>query len=197
MMKMILKLKIRKETFLFAVVAIMTFLAADVLAVDVLAAAGQGIDTSGPDSAYCSGMGYLYTTKPGVNNGQAVCQFPDGTWCDAHAFFTGDCAASTNIPYNPNINPYTYNPYAYNPYMYGNPYMYNNPQGALDIADATKTCQKYGGGVQSVHTSYGDVNMCVFPGDGYVDLMALRNGINGGFYGDNWYYYAYSWLNAP
>jgi len=192
---MTFELKNRKRTFLFAVLGIAVF-----LATGVLAAAGQGIDTSGPDSAYCTGMGYLYTTKPGINNDHAVCQFPDGTWCDAHAFFTGDCAAPTNVSYNPNlyINPYTYNPYPFsNPYNYYNPYRYNNPQGALDIAAASKTCQKSGGAVQSVHTSYGDVNMCVFPDGSYIDLMALRNGIHGGFYGDNWYYYAYSWLNAP
>jgi putative hemolysin len=75
--------------------------------------------------------------------------------------------------------------------------MYNNPQGALDIASATKTCQKYGGAVQRVHTSYGDVNMCVFPDGSYVNLMGLYNNVYGGFPGDNWYYYAYSWLNAP
>lgn len=125
-------------------------------------------------------------------------QYPDGSWCDAHTYFTGDCAPSANA--TPASSAY-FN--ASNPYTYVNPYMYNNPQGALDIADATKTCQSYGGVVQRVHTAYGDVNMCVFPDGSYVDLMGLYNSVYGGFGGyggfavDNWYYYAYSWLNAP
>ncbi len=169
----------------------------------------QGTDTSGPDSAYCTGNGYYYTVTPGVNNGKAICQFPDGKWCDAHAYFTGDCATSTNEYPNPNLAlnpnlPYNLNPYnnpvvAGNPYAYYSPMQYNDPQGALDIADATKTCQQYGGVVQRVHTPYGDVNACTFPNGNYVDLMGLNNAIygGGGFPGDNWYYYAYSWLNAP
>ncbi len=191
---MIDKLNNRKRTLLFTGLGIMALLGAIVLTAAGQGVSGQGIDTSGPDSAYCTGNGYLYTTQPGVNNGTAICQFPDGTWCDAHKYFTGDCAASTNVPYNPGL----YNPA--NPYTYSNPYTYNNPQGALDIADASKTCQKYGGVVQRVHTSYGDVNMCVFPTGSYVDLMGLYNSVNGGYIGfpaDNWYYYAYSWLNAP
>ncbi len=170
---------------------------------------GQSITTSGPDSAYCTGNGYYYTTVPGVNNGKAICQFPDGKWCDAHAYFTGDCAASSNVSYNPNLAynpniPYNLNlynaPAAYgNPYIYNNPYTYNNPQGALDIADATKTCQQYGGIVQHVHTSYGDVSICVFPNGNYIDLNGLNSATyaGGGLVGDNWYYSAYSWLNAP
>ena len=149
---------------------------------------GQAFDTSGPDRAYCVSMGYLYTTSPGVNSGKGVCQFPDNSWCDGHAFFTGDCT-NANSAYNP--------------------YFYNNPQGALDIADATKACQKNGGRVENVHTAYGDVNLCVFPDGSSVDLRGLYNGVYGGNYGpyygyyngiygtDNWYYWAYSWLNAP
>jgi putative hemolysin len=181
-----------KVTLLFAVLGIMALLGAVVITAAGQGISGQGINTSGPDSAYCTGNGYFYTTESGVNNGKPICQFPDGTWCDAHAYFTGDCEASTNVSFNPNM---PYNPY--NPYTYSNPYMYNNPQGALDIADATKTCQKSGGVVQRVHTSYGDVNMCIFPDGSYIDLMGLYNAAYGGFSGDNWYYNAYSWLNAP
>jgi putative hemolysin len=161
-------------------------------------AAGQAIDTSGPDRAYCISMGYLYTSSPGVNGGKGVCQFPDNSWCDAHSFFIGNCSANANIGYNP--------------------YNYNSAQGALDIADATKACQKNGGKVQNVHTSYGDVNLCVFPDGSTIDLRGLYNGIYGGYYSgpyngyyngpyssyyngiygpNNWYYWAYSWLNAP
>lgn len=205
---MIVKLDNCKGTLLFAVLSIMALLGAIVLTAAGQGISGQGINTSGPDSAYCTGNGYLYTTKSGVNSGKAICQFPDGTWCDAHAYFTGDCAASTNVSYNPNLTynpnlPYNLNLYntpvvSSNPYIYNNPYRYNDPQGALDIADATKTCQKSGGVVQRVHTSYGDVNMCVFPDGSYIDLMGLYSATyGGGFSGDNWYYYAYSWLNAP
>jgi putative hemolysin len=81
----------------------------------------------------------------------------------------------------------------------------------LDIAAATKNCEKMGGGVSSVHTPYGDVDLCVFPYGNSIDLRSL---VDGGFYngfyngpyngiyngygsGDNWYYWAYPWLNAP
>jgi putative hemolysin len=215
---MIVKFDSCKGSLLLAVLGIMVVLGAVVLA------AGQGINlpaqgttipeqginisgeiinTSGPDSAYCTGNGYFYTTMSGVNSGKPICRFPDGTWCDAHAYFTGDCAASTtNISVAPNLTYTPGNPYMNvnninNPYAYTSPYMYNNPQGALDIADATKICQSSGGVVQSVHTSYGDVNMCVFPDGSYIDLMGLYSTVYGGIPGENWYYNAYYWLNAP
>ena len=132
---------------------------------------GQVADTSGPDRAYCVGTGNLYATTPGINNGKPVCQFAGNAWCDAHAFFTGNCTGSTS------------------PYYAG----YNTPMSALDIADATKTCNTQGGQVQNVHTPYGDVNLCVFPDGASVDLRSLsravyNNGINGGML-DNGIYY--------
>ena len=173
-----------------------------------ISAATQAINTSGPDRSYCVSNGYLYTSNPAVNGGKPICQFPDGSSCDAHAFFTGNCSGvALSSPYNPTF--------------------YGNGQGALDIAAGTKECQRLGGGVQSVHTPYGDVDLCVFPGGNTMDLRALANGVTGynepypygaypygsyqygsypygtypyytyGPYGDNWYYWAYSWLNAP
>jgi putative hemolysin len=183
------------------------------LAACTLSAAGQGTyhpissttqatDTSGPDRAYCVSNGYLYTSNPAVNGGKPICQFPDGSSCDAHAFFTGNCSGvGLASPYNPT---------------------FYSSQGALDLAAGTKECQRLGGGVQSVHTAYGDVNLCAFPGGNTMDLRELANGAFGyygpypygtysygtypygtypyysyGPYGDNWYYWAYSWLNAP
>jgi putative hemolysin len=178
------------------------------LAACALSAAGQGtyqpissatqaIDTSGPDRAYCVSNGYLYTSNPAVNGGKPICQFPDGSSCDAHAFFTGNCSGvGLASPYNPT---------------------FYSSQGALDIAAGTKECQRLGGGVQSVHTAYGDVDLCVFPGGNSMDLRGLANQAYGyygpypygtypygtypyynyGPYGDNWYYWAYAWLNAP
>ncbi len=187
---MIDKLNNQKGKFLIAGLGVLAILAAS-----LLTAAGQGIDTSGPDSAYCTGNGYLYTTISGANNGKAVCQFPDNSWCDAHSYFTGNCTSSASAAG-------TYNPYAF-----------NSPQGALEIADASKICQNYGGGVQTVHTPYGDVSTCIFPGGGRIDLKGLYSSVYGGwpgyypgyypgaYYGgypaDNWYYGAYAWLNAP
>ena len=179
------------------------------LAACALSAAGQGTyqpissatqaaDTSGPDRAYCVSNGYLYTSNPAVNGGKPICLFPDGSSCDAHAFFTGNCSGvGLASPYNPTF--------------------YGNGQGALDIAAGTKECQRLGGGVQSVHTPYGDVDLCVLPGGNTMDLRELANGVYGNYgtypygaypyrtypyysygpYGDNWYYWAYSWLNAP
>ncbi len=183
---------IQKGKFLIEGIGLLAILTAG-----ILTAAGQGIDTSGPDSAYCTGNGYLYTTIPGVNNGKPVCQFPDNSWCDAHSYFIGNCSASA-------VAAGTYNPYAF-----------NSAQGALEVADATKLCRTYGGGVQTVHTSYGDVSTCVFPGGGSIDLKGLYSSVYGGeywpgyysgyypgaYYGgypfNNWYYGAYAWLNAP
>lgn len=157
-----------------------------------ISAATQAIDTSVPDRAHCVSSGYLYTKNPALNNGKPVCKFPDGSWCDAHAYFIGNCSGSGLIsPYNPTF--------------------YSSGQGALDLAAGTKECQRLGGGVQSVHTAYGDVNLCVFPDGSTMDLRALANGAygyygpylystypyNNGPYRDNWYYWAYAWLNAP
>ncbi len=127
-----------------------------------LNAMGQAVDTSGPDRAYCVGTGNLYTTNPGLNSGKPICQFAGNSWCDAHAFFTGDCTGSTS-PY-----------YA----------SYNAPLSALDLADATKTCNAQGGQVQSVHTTYGDVNLCVFPDGASIDLRSLSSAVyNNRIYG--------------
>jgi putative hemolysin len=215
-----IKFDTEKLKCLFAVLCISVFLGAGMLAV-----AAQVLDTSGPDSAYCVDSGYLYTTHPGVNGGRGICQFPDGTWCDAHAFFVGNCTPNPDIYAAPGIvtpggyivPSSNYNPYYYNPYYANNPYFYNDSQAALDIADATKTCQSMGGGVSSVHTPYGDVRLCVFPDGSSIDLSQLYSGVYGGTVnpviyangatspivyvngvpGDFWYYYAYSWLNAP
>ena len=60
---------------------------------------GQILDTSGPDRAHCVSTGNLYATTPGINNGKPVCQFADRTWCDAHAFFTGNCSGNSRSYY--------------------------------------------------------------------------------------------------
>ena len=148
-MNMAIESTIRTFGFACALLCILIF-----PAIGLQINASLGFDTSGPDRAHCISMGYLYKTVPGVNNGKAICQFPDGTSCDAHSFFNGDCNANSNSYYNASL----YN----NPQGY-NPYFNNDPQGALDIAAATKTCEKMGGGVSNVHTPYGDVDLCVFP----------------------------------
>jgi putative hemolysin len=153
---------------------------------------GQASSTSAQDSAYCVGMGYNYAVIPGVNGNQPICQFPDNTWCDARAFATGTC----------NIN---------QPGYY-NPYYFNTTQSGLEVSAQIAQCRRMGGGVRTVHTPYGDVDLCVFADGSSVDLRSLRSDDFGGtpgaasayaspvspFYGgDSWYYYAYSWLNAP
>lgn len=215
---MIAKFNTEKLRFLFAGLCITVVLAASMLTVS-----GQVLSTSGPDSAYCVGMGYLYATVPGVNNGRPICQFPDNSWCDAHAFFIGNCTANPSGSISPSgyiatggvITPgglvvpsSVYNPYSTNPYYYNSPVYSNVTQSALDIAGETKTCQKLGGSVQNVHTPYGDVSLCVFPGGSSVDLRQLASGVytgtpspvvyvNGVPTSDSWFYYAFSWLNAP
>ena len=143
--------------------------------------------SSGSDRTYCVSMGYLYRTTPGVNGGQPICQFSDYSWCDANAFSTGKCGASvgTNGFYNPygNYYPYFYDYPNYNGYSYPGV----TPGGSIDA------CTSRGGVVSSVHTPYGDVDVCKFPNGNTMDLYGMYNGIQG----DNWYYYAYNYLNAP
>jgi putative hemolysin len=200
---MVIKLNIRAFVILWTLICIFVF-----PSIGQPIYASQGFDTSAPDSAHCTSMGYLYTTVSGVNNGKPICQFPDGTSCDAHSFFLGNCTFSQNsysnaYPYNNPLGSY----YPYNNPQGYNPYFKNDPQGALDIADATKNCEKMGGSVGSVHTPYGDLNLCNFPYGGTIDLSSL---VNGGFFGGpysgiyggypsgyNGYYLTFPWLNSP
>jgi len=156
------------------------------LAACALSAAGQGTyqpissatqaaNTSGPDRSYCVSLGYLYATNPGVNGGKPICQFPDGSSCDAHAFFTGNCSGlGLASPYNPT---------------------FYSSQGALDIAAGTAECQRLGGEVQNVHTPYGDVDLCILPGGNTMDLRALANGVSG--YNEPYPYGAYPYGIYP
>lgn len=173
--KMTNELGTSKENFLFA-----GFCIAILIAASALTAAGAGPDASSQDRASCVGMGHLYRTTPGFNNGQPICQFLDGSWCDAHAFATGQCFPGSYGPYNP--------------------YIYNIPQRTLNLADASQICRNTGGRVENVHTPYGDVDLCVFPDGSSVDLRALYYGAYGTYNGalrDDWFHYAYWWLNAP
>ncbi|MDD1751700.1 MAG: hypothetical protein LUQ38_01245 [Methanotrichaceae archaeon] len=162
---------------------IVTSLINSVQAVDVVKASDKenlGLSSSGPDCAYCTSSGYFCMNKPGINSGKPICQFPNGDWCDAHAYFIENCS-SPSTPLNP----------------YG---FYNNPQGALDIADATKTCNKYGGQVESMHTPYGDSNICIFPNGQAIDLPGLNSltSLQRRVQEDViWRMEAYNFLNAP
>ena len=150
----------------FAVICLMIILASS-----LLPAEGQGSDN--PDQArnYCVSMGYLYRQSPSVNDGQPICQFQDNSWCDCQDFYGKKCS-----------------------YLYAsrNPNFYNIAQSDR-VAAATRYCQDSGGRVESVHTPYGDVDLCAFPDGRSVNLWALYNRAGG----DPWRYYAYSWLNAP
>ncbi len=133
------------------------------------------------DENYCVSSGYLYRAVPGINDGQGICQFTDNTWCDAQAFATGQC----KVNYYGFSNPYgLYYPYSY---FYGVPYAELTPGDAID------SCTNNGGKVESLHTPYGDVDVCSFPDGRIVDLYGHYNGV----LGDYWPYYAYSWLNTP
>ena len=135
--------------------------------------------TSSSDRAYCVGLGYLYRTAPGIDNGQGFCQFGGNSWCDAHTFATGSCSPSSYGFHNPYGY---YYPYYYSAYPYG-----QNDGGSIN------SCQDYGGRVESIHTPYGDVNECVYPNGSAMNFY----GPNDGYLGDNWYYYAYNYLNSP
>jgi hypothetical protein len=135
--------------------------------------------TSSSDRAYCVGLGYLYRSAPGINNGQGFCQFGGNSWCDAHTFATGSCSPSSYGFSNPYGN---YYPYYYSAYPYGQNY-----------GGSINSCQDYGGSMQSIHTPYGDVNECVYPNGSPMNSYGPYDG----YLGDNWYYYAYNYLNSP
>ena len=132
-------------------------------------------------------MGYLYRTTPGVNGGQPICQFSDYSWCDANAFATGKCGANigSNGFYNPTATTIHTSTTILTPAAIR----------ILDrlLAQSIDACTSGGGSVSSVHTPYGDVDVCKFPNGNIMDLYGMYNGL----LGDNWYYYAYNFLNAP
>jgi putative hemolysin len=127
----------------------------------------------GAAHSYCVKMGYLYRSSPGVNGGQGICEFPDKTWCDARAYYSGQCGPSLSV----NFAPFA-----------------GNAQSASASVSASTLCRNAGGRLESVHTPYGDVTLCVFPNGRTCDIQSLYNGMCGG---DNWLRYAQSWLNAP
>jgi len=182
------KLNKWKLGFLLAGLCVVVILAT------VLTVAGQGTyssgsnapvssastpSTSSSDRAYCVGSGYLYRTAPGINNGQGFCQFGGNSWCDAHLFAIGSCSPSTYGFYNPYGY---YYPYYYSTYPYGQNY-----------GGSITSCQDYGGSMETIHTPYGDVDQCVLPNGSVMNPYGLYNG----YLGDNWNYWAYSFLNAP
>jgi putative hemolysin len=152
------------------------------LAISIPMVSGQAYSNApGSDQSYCVQSGYLYRTDPTVNNGKGICQFPDDSWCDAHAFAIGSCAPSLIVMYDPFVYPSE---------MLD---IYSNTISPVTLNQAIATCHNAGGEVQTVHSPYGDVDLCVFPNGSTVDLM----GLYGGIYSDSWHVYASSWLNAP
>jgi putative hemolysin len=125
---------------------------------------------SDSDSArsYCVQMGYLYRSSADMNNGQGICEFPDKTWCDCQAYYAGQCGPRLS----PNL-------------MMGT--------GGISAPTASTLCQNSGGRLESVHTPYGDVTLCVFPNGRTCDIQSLYNGMCGG---DDWLRYARSWLDG-
>lgn len=136
----------------------------------------MALDSTDPARKHCVKMGYLYKSDTSQNGGQGMCQFPDYSWCDAQAYYRGECG--------PSVSPNIYPNYAYN---YGYPYP--------SVTSAEGLCSRNGGSLRNVHTPYGDVTLCVFPNGSTCDLQSLSSGTCGGV--DYWTLSARSWLNAP
>jgi putative hemolysin len=145
------------------------------LALSVILVAANS-DTSAESRTNCVSMGYLYRTSPAVNNGQGYCVFPDGSWCDASAFQSGECG-----------------PRPFNPFIAVDYYGQTGDRSVL----ASSVCLDRGGQLRTVHTPYGDTILCAFPDGSTVDLGSLYGGQWGYDSGYAWDYYAQSWLNAP
>lgn len=135
--------------------------------------AAMAEDSADQARSYCVKSGYLYSSTPGVNDGQGMCVFPDKSWCDSQAFFQGTCSHSLK----PNILP-----------------AYVSEPEAMWTQSAESICRGSGGSLRSVHTPYGDITMCVFADGRTCDLKSLAEGRCGG---DMWLAYARSWLDAP
>ena len=101
------KLDFEIEGALFARLCAIVFLIASSIAIVGLGVSDVQDQSSESQAAhdYCVQMSYLYTSTPQLNNGQPVCKFTETTWCDAIAYYEGQCTAS----YNPGGLP---NPYA-------------------------------------------------------------------------------------
>ncbi len=103
---MIIGLDIKIDRIFFTGLCVLIF-----IVIGTMNGIGQGVsygtseETESQAHTYCVQMGFTYVMTPTLNNGQPVCKFPDGNWCDANAFYNGQCAAS----YNPAGLP---NPYA-------------------------------------------------------------------------------------
>jgi len=145
-------------------------LAGMLLLVLLLASLSVAADAS-PAQSYCVKMGYLYRALPLADGAEERCVFPDGTYCEANAFFSGSC---TRTPF-PSPYPYVYS---------GN---------ADWVPQARSMCLNSGGSLREVHTPYGDVVMCAFPDGSVCDIRSLLSGMCG----NDWLSYAYGWLNAP
>ncbi len=157
------RIKKQMASLLVVGLCILAFLA---IGLSQVAAEGSAADAA---HSHCVQMGYLYKSSPGMNNGQGICEFPDKTWCDAQAFYTGQCG--------PRLSPNLV-----------------SSSGNMLSPSASTLCQNAGGYLRSVHTPYGDVTLCVFPNGRTCDIQSLYNGMCGG---DGWLGYAQSWLNAP
>jgi putative hemolysin len=99
---------------------------------------------------YCVQMGYLYRSSPSMNNGQGICEFQDKTWCDAQAFYAGQCG----------------------PRLYPSPI---SSSGSTLNPSASSLCRNAGGHLENVHTPYGDVVLCVFPNGRTCDIQSLKS----------------------
>ena len=141
------------------------------LSLGILAAVAD--DSAGQARSYCVRSGYLYSSSPGVNNGQGICVFPDKSWCDSQAFFQGTCGRNLN----PNILP-----------------GYASEAEPMWTQSSESMCRGSGGSPRSVHTPYGDITICAFPDGRTCDMKSLAEGRCGG---DMWLTYARSWLDAP
>jgi len=139
----------------------------------ILAAVAE--DSADQARSYCVKSGYLYSSSPGINDGQGICVFPDKRWCDCQAFFQGTCSRNPN----PNILP---------------GYASETEAEPMWTQSSESMCRGSGGILRTVHTPYGDITICAFPDGRTCDMKSLAEGRCGG---DMWLTYARSWLDAP
>jgi putative hemolysin len=52
----------------------------------------QSVGMGNPSAVYCEFLGYKYETRKAADGSEyGICKFPDGSECDAFAFFRGEC----------------------------------------------------------------------------------------------------------
>lgn len=123
---------------------------------------------------YCVQQGFLYKTVDGPSGKIAQCVLSNGYVCSAHDFYTGSCRpGSMQVRYIDDMSRWGY------------------PSDTVVVDESGyNSCMRAGGRIETMHTIYGDILICVHPDGNYYTLGYPTSQ-------DRWRIMAENWLNAP